>query len=1128
MGEGCIDVKDKPAAKKRCHGIRSMLSAILAAFLCISLTTTSAYAAELHYLLQMAVNETTWTVEGAVVMDNIGLLGSALESKRYSKDELDSLSTANGSIQGVLGGLASAGEREMQDAVLGIGAAKENLVLSFPGETGRGGGDADEVRAQMIRDALVFDLNEAIAVAYPNRAGWTMATFETKTKDLLNALQGGSAGNATFSAMDLTGEALKPFLLDETVSASDYVKATTATGETHYLLWRMQKGYAGSVQPKGLHAASKADTVYITWETLLFEAIGNTLLTGDNQVSASTVTVASPNALEKAVVALFGGIVTGIRGILGLWSLDQLVFNAGNRGQGAYIHGVFPSGWEPVIWAFFALSEMLALVFLLYSIINNVLRRAASTTNLMGRMRAWEQLKDIAVVAVALAILPVFLNMLMYLSFNLTGVIRGATLPDTIADLRADLAASSGAIGGAIVQIMYLGIDIYYNFFYLLRSMTIAVLIIVSPVCLVASTFDSKYRMMAGSWMKELLANVLIQPIHALVFTLILLFPASSHKIDNIIMVYATIPLTTALRTMFFGGAGSLTDRVASIGKQRVMGTMAAATGGAVGAAVGGVISSKNSAKGSAQGEGQEPARDGGGSPETGESIDSGAAPVTSETVGSTTSAAATAEGASATGAAGAAFGASAGYAEPRQNLFSRANDAIAEARQSIADEAESVRDWGRDVGPGGVTKAVAGRVARIAAGGFTFAGGVALGAATGAFRANGMNFGPVPERGAARIASAGKNIAFGPSSSESSYSAWKRRSADEEPSPASAAMGGNGAEEAAFEPSAALEDGELPTGSIGEDTPWLTNDEAEDVFSGRSNEFAAENDPLYFGEMSHDRMYALMDADALQEAGMSRVYGNKEKVEFNVAGATAKEYASYNRMLNSLPAAERADMVGSTGFDVQEILRKGQPTGAYKVTINKDAYRQATGARVNTTRDAPGISVSAANGGASLVPHVQVNRIERPGGMGTAPIRKSVAVSPTTAVRMADGGIETKTNEPAVYSIGTNSRSIIGAQRLPMQAPTYADEAAHVSSTPVRIHTVRSTAAEAPEAPDDYDFEPDTALQQLYTDAAEDAQHPLEAPDATGEAFSEADLNAALAAEQAEAIEAGMEDIPS
>ena len=1115
----------KTAERKRYRSHRSVLSAILAAFLCISLSTTSAYAAETHYLIQMAVNETSWTVEGAVVIDNIGLLGSALEARRFSKSELDSLSTTDGSIQGVLGGLASAGEREMQDAVLGIGSAKENLVLSFPGETGRGGGDADEARAQMIRDALVFDLNAAIAIAYPNRTGWSMATFESNMKELTSALPSESVGSATFSPMDLSGDALEPFLLDDTVSASDYVKVTSTSGETHYLLWRIQKGYAGSAHPKGLRAASKEDTAYITWETLLFEAIGNTLLSGDNQVSASSVTVSSPNALEKAVVALFGSIVTGIRGILGLWSLDQLVFNAGNRGHSSYIHGVFPSGWEPVIWAFFALSEMLALVFLLYSIINNVLRRAAATTNLMGRMRAWEQLKDIAVVAVALAMLPVFLNILMSLSFNLTGVIRGATLPDTIAELRSDVAASSGSIGGAIVQIMYLGIDIYYNFFYLLRSMTVAVLIIVSPICLVASTFDSKYKMMAGSWVKELLANVLIQPIHALVFTLILLVPTSSHKIDNIIMVYATIPLTMALRTMFFGTAGGLSDRVASIGKQRVMGTMAAATGSAVGAAVGGVLTAKGHSKSSAPGESQEGER---GSDDAADGNSAGSASPAAEIAAEPSAAGQGLQTNAATGSAGFAGG-SEPHAEPAQNMFSRANDAIAEAKQSITDSMESVREWGRDVGPGGVAKAVAGRAVRVAAGGFTFAGGVALGATSGALRANGIGLGPATDRGAQQIVASSKNIAFGPNGSESSYSAWKQQRDGEHAQALGNAAGafanapaesqsGNLGNDAPLQ-SGVLEEG-FPDGAVGEETPWLTNAEAEDVFHGNSNEFPAENDPLYYGEMSHDRMYAQMDETALKEAGMSRVYGNKEKVEFNISGTAAKEYAAYNSLLNSLPAAARADMVKSTGVNVQDVLRRGQPTGTYKVTINKDDYRQATGARVNTTRDAPGISVSTPTGGASLVPHVQANRIERPNGEGSVPVRQSVAVSPTTAVRMLNG-VETSSNTPAVYSLGTDAHTIIGAERPSERVPAYADTTPQVVSAPVRVHEERPSSGMELSGPG-YEETPSFRAEthESFAGEAEDARYPLEAPDVTGEGFSAEELNAALAAEQAAAIE--------
>ena len=67
----------------------------------------------------------------------------------------------------------------------------------------------------------------------------------------------------------------------------------------------------------------------------------------------------------------------------------------------------------------------------------------------------------------------------------------------------------------------------------------------------------------------------------------ILLLPNSSHGFDNMIAIYAMIPLTAALRSMFFGGSGGLMDQAASSAKSRFTGgvSKAALLGG--GAAVG-------------------------------------------------------------------------------------------------------------------------------------------------------------------------------------------------------------------------------------------------------------------------------------------------------------------------------------------------------------------------------------------------------------------------------------------------------------------------------------------------------------------------------------------------------------
>lgn len=1016
---------------ERARAPRRIVSLLLT-LLCVSTMTVTTYASETYYLLQTAVNQTTWTIEGAVIADEVGATGNVLESRRYSDSQLKNISENSDSIQGgtLLTGFGETG-RDISSGTTLLG--KENLALTFPGQMaamnwGKGGGfDADKARAEAIRDALVFDLNEAISLAYPDRSGWTMSDFESNMTTLLTAVRDkGTAGAATFSSVSST-DTISMF--DDTVLSSDYVKATDGK-RTFYLLWRIPKGYvdvgfgtgAGvRHKPAGLKTVgSDKDASYINWEMLAYEAIGNSLLNGDANVNVGNVTASTPSALEKVIVGFFGSLCDGIRGILGLWSIDQLVFNAGNRGTSAYIFGLFPASWENTIWAFFVLAETLSLVFLLYSVIMNVLRRAAATTNIMSRMKAWEQLKDIAVVAVLLSILPLLLQILMSLSYQLTGIIKGAAGGKTVADLRLGMAASAGSIGGIIVQFMYLGIDIYYNFFYLLRSLTTAVLIIVSPICIVATTFDSKYKALTGGWTKELMANILIQPIHALVFSIILLFPASSHRFDSIIMAYATIPLTSALRSLFFGSAGSMGDRAALAGKNKVTSAAKGVAAGAIGAAVGGFTASK-----------------GGGGKDTGAPI--GGAPDGAGTTPEAEAGAAAVAAGAADGMAEAAAHTREEPAAPAANAGSGDGSVSAVAQNAAAFSArhpfQSLDAIAKENLPEPSYQMLSAAKTAVKAG-TKAAAGIALSSVVGGIGgATGMNLGQSLGNGGRNIAAAGFAGLRAAAGQVSDVSAARKKAPEESADNMTAMAAGDAP--VSYDPDVVAPAGDDTP------TPWFGYTEAQELFAGDRTEFEEESEPLYQGEMTSvgTTSEASMDEEALQDAGISRVYGDRSHVRFTVSGKNAKEYAAYSEMLNRMPELQRTDMVKSTGFDVSPVMRKGEPTGAYRVSINKENYKNATGATVVTSRDGPGLSVTAKNGNKpSLIPHVQANRTYRPEGMGTQAVRQEAPVAPTTAVRMMNG-VESSQSNLAVYSLGGTSRYVIHASeayaRESIAAPT-------------------------------------------------------------------------------------------
>lgn len=538
----------------------------------------SAQAGTLAYI-QASVDLSNWEILTAVVRENVGLTAHSPEVRRVDASTLQSLANNSGSLNNslsALSGLSSyvsaydnidteyEGIKVNGNFIGGmLGSGEKYRVLTFPAKGGSSQ-TRDFNKATEVNDALIYDLNQAFSL-------WLDAQGYSKTPSLKDFY-----------------DRMTEFLNSISVSGDE----CTVPGVDGSFTWRIAKGYTG-VEHDGNLLHINEDAEYVNWGILVYEAFNNFLLEGEEAVTEQTVYSATPGQFEKTIVGFLGSLLDGLRGILGLWSVDELIFNADGRSYG-YVGGIFPKGWEPVIWTLFVIAEVLAAMILMYGIINNILRKATSTLNTFARLRAMQQVQDIIVCAVALALLPLLLRIIISMSSDFVDMIYSIVPvdnmtgePKEIAKLVSRYSTGGGTIGGCVAQFLYFGIQVYFNFFYMLRSLMVALLIIIAPIMVSMIMISDSKKQTTVLWGKELLANILIQPIHAFIIATILLLPNSSHGFDNMIAIYAMIPLTAALRSMFFGGSGGLMDQAASAAKSRFTGgvSKAALLGG--GAAVG-------------------------------------------------------------------------------------------------------------------------------------------------------------------------------------------------------------------------------------------------------------------------------------------------------------------------------------------------------------------------------------------------------------------------------------------------------------------------------------------------------------------------------------------------------------
>ena len=576
--------------------------------------------------IQTTIDVSNWDILGGVVdIKSGGILGTSAphEYSRVGGDVLNSLAGTNTP--------AAAASLLDKDPNGGGGSKEQNLVLTFPGAskvdkifTHTESTDRDSARAGLVLNSLLFDLNAAFKFVYGDASGsYTpsgddldakVESYRSNMKAFLNAVPSGTVNGAsiTQSSGDINS------FVDSTVTGNDYV-TITKNGESRTYQFRMLKGYVDAPGGLGLVSVPRGqDAQYVHWGTFAVEAFLNYTSEEKYQVTADTVYNTTPGAIEKGLSDLLGGICNFVANALGLWDFDQLIFNAGSRGSGGYVGGIFPSTWQPLIWTFFFLAEIAAIGVLLYSIIVNVGRKALSTVNPIARASAISQIESLFFVAIALGLLPLVIQLSIGISSNLTGIFKDALGDATASDRFAILTSGSGALGAIITRIIYLGAVIYFNFFYGIRALTIAILIITGPVFISFVGMSEKKRMLAETWAREFAANLFIQPLQAMMMSFILLLPSTGRTFDAIVLAYAMIPLTHMIRGLFFGSAGSFAHQLADKGRASTMrqlgraGTAAVATaGGAVLGGAGalyGAMGSPGSGGGHSGGEGGNPA----------------------------------------------------------------------------------------------------------------------------------------------------------------------------------------------------------------------------------------------------------------------------------------------------------------------------------------------------------------------------------------------------------------------------------------------------------------------------------------------------------------------------------------
>jgi len=377
----------------------------------------------------------------------------------------------------------------------------------------------------------------------------------------------------------------------------DPVTNTISTSNDSTFIYAMQKGYIAPVVSFGAtkplikngydFGTSGVDVIWLTIHHLAFQANYNYTIMGLNSENTSDMTEEDVGKVEEIIADIFRKILSGLKSVLGLYDITELVYNKGIRGTQLYNEGTMTNDWWAIVLRYHVIFQIIAWAVIAIAILKVLLQLNLSTINPQVRMSIMETIQKFFIVGFFLALCIPFVRFLVSLNNSIVGIF--ASQVDL--DKWNEVSTGGNVLVSILIQFVFLGIFIYLNFIYIMRSIMIALLTASSPIFIVSMAFSSRGKGLFDNWLKEISANIFLQGFHAFALAFLFNIVGVTRGIEQIAIALSLIPLTEWIRTQFFGqsgqAAGQLGGKLASMAVQAGSSALKTVGGAALGKAKG-------------------------------------------------------------------------------------------------------------------------------------------------------------------------------------------------------------------------------------------------------------------------------------------------------------------------------------------------------------------------------------------------------------------------------------------------------------------------------------------------------------------------------------------------------------
>lgn len=473
------------------------------------------------------------------------------------------------------------------------GDGDKAMAFTFPGLHGRNfkverkhATSVDEDRANYMAEHLVGDLNSAIDFCLSSagqKKSYSIDKCKNFAVELANgaskAQKGGSAnitlGDTTFT-LTSAKNTITPI---DGAKAEDYILITASNGASMPAICNASKGYRDRKDISEDYKESLneyKDPENLNWKYIVLQGNYNADV---KEITFSSVTeVVKPSAVSLAIGEFFGSMLSGLRNFLGLYSLNDIFLNTGTR-DNLYYYGLMPKTWMSSAVLLNIVCLIIAVSILGFAILKLLFKRQTQTMNIGERVSLMEGFKDLLITAFALASFVLVFNMLVRVNYSLVKIFGASSeFANTIGTTQA---MSTAVFATIIINFAFFVITIYFNFVYVLRAFTVAVLYGIAPIAIVCISFGSKYKQIFSNYVKELVSNIYLQTFHAMCVAFFTNVTATGQMrtFETFVVLCAFIPLTKFVREAILGLPAGITDEAQGITKM-AMGAGLAVAGG--------------------------------------------------------------------------------------------------------------------------------------------------------------------------------------------------------------------------------------------------------------------------------------------------------------------------------------------------------------------------------------------------------------------------------------------------------------------------------------------------------------------------------------------------------------------